>query len=332
MDKISNFNKILKSFRIDATCKDFIQYKNACHYDIELQPGTRIKEIEKYISEFSLALKAASKPNLRPIPELGLLRMEFINSQCKKINLFELGNKVPLPPGKLNCLLGETFEGDPLWIDIVNNPHMLVAGTTGSGKSTMLHALIANILLYKNVELVLMDPKNIEFYKYSDLGSRKIKICFDYADCLSTLNDISQEMERRYNLIKKYRLSSDYFPYKVLIIDEFADLISQDTDFQFKSLLGKLAQKSRAAGIHIILATQRPSVDIVDGSIKSNFPARLSCKVASGVDSKVILDTVGAETLMGHGDALIKTNYLPLKRFQGAFTNPEEILHYLKKS
>lgn len=328
MDNVTTLNNIFGAFKISATCKQFFEHKNAYFYDVELKPGTRIRDLEKYAAELSLALKAPSKPRIKAIPELGLLRLEFMKLQDQKVDLFELGYKSKMPVGKLNCLIGETLEGAPLWIDIVSNPHMLIAGTTGSGKSTMLHTIIANLLMYHNTYISLMDPKNIEFYKYSGLWNYKLGVNYSYSDCVQKLSDLCDEMERRYTLMRTHRISSDYFPYIVLIIDEFADLILQDADHSFHGYLCKLAQKSRAAGIHIILSTQRPSVDIVDGSIKANFPARLSCKVATNTDSRVILDTPGAELLLGKGDSLLKNNQFSLQRFQGAYTTPEEVINY----
>lgn len=328
MNDTNTLNNIFSAFKIGATCKSFSEFKNVSYYDVELKLGTKVRDVEKYATELGLALKAPSKPRFKILADQGLLRLEFIKSRTDTIKLFELGRQTTSPHGSLNCLLGETLEGTPLWIDIVNNPHMLIAGTTGSGKSTMLHCIIANLLMYQNTFTILMDPKNIEFYKYGDMHHSKLRVTYDFNDCLSMLEYLCNEMERRYALMRSNRLTSNYFPYMVLIIDEFADLISQDTDKKFAGCLARLAQKSRAAGIHIIISTQRPSVDVVDGTIKANFPSRISCKVATGVDSKVILDTPGAEHLLGKGDALIKTNQYTLQRFQGAYTSPEEIISY----
>jgi S-DNA-T family DNA segregation ATPase FtsK/SpoIIIE len=202
-------------------------------------------------------------------------------------------------------------------------PHMLVGGTTGSGKSTVLHTMIANLIPH-NCILHLMDTKNVEFAPY-DCGFKNIKVFREYNQCLEQLKALTQEMEWRYN-----NLSVKDLPYHVLIIDEFADIIIQDETKEFQTTLCKLAQKSRAAKIHIILATQRPSANIINGSIKANFPTRLSCKVASALESKIVLDGKGAEKLNGHGDALIKSN--DCMRFQVAYTTPQEICEYYQIS
>jgi S-DNA-T family DNA segregation ATPase FtsK/SpoIIIE len=240
------------------------------------------------------------------------------------IHLLDIGPKYALPTGELNCLLGETDEGKPLWMDLAQNPHMIVSGTTGSGKSTALHVIIANLLLYKNVNIYLMDPKNVEFVAYEKFNN--VTISYNYDECLNNLEKIYAEMEQRFHLMKMENLTKYHFPYNVIIIDEFANLISQDQSGKFNEYLLNLAQKARAAGIYIILATQRPSIDIINGTIKSNFPARLSCRTASSIDSRIVLGATGAEKLMGNGDAFISSNNFNMTRFQVAYISPQEIL------
>lgn len=325
MNDPTQLNNIFKLFKIDAECIHVNQFKRATTYDIQLKPGCRVKNIEKYLNEISIALKTSSKPTLQIIADQGIVRMECISPTNHKVNLFDLGTNILWPSGKLPCLLGETYMGEPLWMDLAEMPHLLVAGTTNSGKSTLLHTLIAN-LLTQNVSLHLMDPKNIEFFKYSN-GIKNIQVAFEYEQCLDMLTELCVEMETRYQGIRS-TASNYHLPYHVLIIDEFADLIMQDFDHAFQTALCKLAQKSRSAGIHIVLATQRPSATIINGAIKANFPARISCKVASGIDSRIILDTNGAEKLCGNGDAILKVN--DYQRFQAAFTTPDEVCMYFK--
>lgn len=324
-EPVQNLNTILAAFKIAASCKSYSEYKNACFYDVELAPGTKVKDVEKYSTELSLALKKASKPRVTISSEEGVLRLEFINANKQKTSLFDLGRTSPRPAGKLTCLLGETLQGQPLWLDIVTSPHILIAGTTGSGKSTLLHNIIGNLLMYPRVKVILMDPKSIEFFKYAEANIAKLSVSYDYEECLKVLQDLGENMDMRYKEMKESRATIDSFPTTVLIIDEYADLIMQDVGNAFYKALSRLAQKSRAAGIHIILSTQRPSVNVVDGVIKANFPARISCKVASHVDSKIILDATGAEDLLGAGDAIINAGKMNMQRFQVAFTSPEEI-------
>src|ERR1019366_3086392 len=285
MEKINELNSILQSFGIGAKCQDYREYKNASIFDLSLKPGTRIGSIEKYLSEISLALKT-SRPTLKILPESGIVQLEIVKSQDRTISLFDIANKHIRPKGKLSCLLGEKLNGSPLWMDIVSSPHTLIGGASGSGKTTLLHNLIANLLLFPNVNLFLFDPKNIEFHEYDNFLPSKLKVSFDYQECRSTLEELSSQMDRRYLLMKEFNITADYFPFIVLIIDEFADLVSQDSDHTFIKLLTRLGQKSRSAGIHLILSTQRPSIDIVSGSIKTNFPARISGRVSTGTDSR----------------------------------------------
>jgi len=326
MNKVEKLNGILSAFKIAAVCKDYSEYKSSCFYDIELAPGTKIKDIEKFSAELSLALKKAGKPRVLLQAEEGLLRLEFVQKTTEKLSFFKLGSESPRPEGEITCLLGEILQGLPIWIDLVKTPHMLIAGTTGSGKSTLLHTIIANLLMFSKIQIHLMDPKSIEFFQYDNANLPRINVTYSLEECIKKLRMLNEEMESRYFLMKRNNWKVTNFPYIVLIIDEFADLIIQDISNEFHKLLCKLAQKSRAAGIHIILATQRPSVNVVDGSIKANFPARIACKVASGVDSRIILDAMGAENLMGAGDALIKAGDIPLQRFQSAYTDADQII------
>jgi S-DNA-T family DNA segregation ATPase FtsK/SpoIIIE len=204
---------------------------------------------------------------------------------------------------------------------------MIISGTTGSGKSTLLHNIIANLLLGNNSIICLLDPKNIEFSIYDNYNIPKINVGYTYMDGITILNSLISVMEERYNLMRK-GVNINNLPYAVLIIDEFADLIMQDIDNQFYEKLCLLSQKCRAAKMSIILSTQRPSVNIVNGTIKANFPARISCKTASHVDSKIVLDAVGAEDLMGGGDALLRDNFRYLDRFQVAYTDANEVCKY----
>jgi S-DNA-T family DNA segregation ATPase FtsK/SpoIIIE len=325
LEQILSLNNILKSLKIKASCVKYSKYKNACFYDLELRPGARVKDIEKYAVELGLLLKKGGKLRIVVDSSNGVIKLEFIEKCQDKTHLFELGNQFKRPQGGLMCLLGETFDGQPIWMDLLKTPHLLIGGTSGSGKSVLLHNIIANVLMYPYVKLYLMDPKNIEFYKYSRMN--KIKLSNEFDDCLKNIQELCSEMDRRYLAIKEN--NSIKFPIIVLVIDEYSDLIMQDVDGEFYKSLTRLSQKSRAAGIHIVLSTQRPSVDVVNGTIKANFPARISCRVTSHVDSKIILDTVGAENLMGNGDALINTEILNMKRFQVAYVTPDKICKYL---
>ncbi len=323
MQEIQDFNVLLNTYRAKAQCINYQKCDNYSFYDLQLSPGGKIKEISQILGELALGLKTPFKPHLRLITGHNLIRLEIPLSQAPNLNLFDYFTNSNIPNYKLPVLLGKTTDNQRVWMDLVQNPHLLVSGTTNSGKSSLLHNIIANLYNYSHVNLVLIDPKQIEFFKYEKL--KNTNISYSYQDSLYQLDLLNELMDQRYSLIRE---GIDNFPYVVVIIDEFADLIMQDEENTlYKSIL-RLAQRSRAAKIHLILATQRPSIDIISGAIKANFPARIACKVASAIDSKVILDTSGAESLRGNGDALIKDNYRHLERFQIAYTSPTEVCTY----
>lgn len=326
MENTQHFNQILKSFNIKASCLNASKVDNYIYYDLRLQPNAKVKDIQKHSDEISLALHAPCKPSFKVLYERGLVRMEFVIPRDKPLKLFDYFTNNGIPVDGINCLLGQSVDGKKVWMDLSQNPHMIIAGTTGSGKSTLLHNIIANLFNYNNVDLFLVDPKRIEFVEYE--GKLKmVPVIHTYDETLELLNNLIEIMEDRYTKIRSNRDPRTLKPI-VVIIDEFADLIMQDKNDAFFTSLCRLAQKCRAANIYLILSTQRPSVNIVNGAIKANFPVRIACKVASHVDSKVILDTSGAENLLGKGDALLRDNFRFMERFQVAYTNATEVCKY----
>ena len=306
-------------------------------YDVKLDAGTRVKELQKYCDEISLALKAKSKPIIRPMPEFGIVRFEVVEGIPEKLSFFEEYSKLGKMEGSVPMYLGSSIDGQNLEFDMAKNPHTLIAGCTGSGKSTLLHVLIANALATKNVSVCVIDSKNVEFEPYK--GIENVNVANSFDEAIDLLNFVYGKMENRYSLITDYCLPSNYFtvahdgyPQILFIIDEYADMVMQDKDRLFHNSVCKLAQKCRAAGIYCVLATQRPSVDIISGTIKANFPGRISCQTVSGRDSKVILDSTGAELLVGMGDSIIKNYKYNNQRFQMAYTTPEEVSNYYARS
>jgi DNA segregation ATPase FtsK/SpoIIIE, S-DNA-T family len=293
---------------------------NAESYEITLTPGGRVADLKRHLNEIQLSLKA-SIANLSVLTERGLLRLDIGKSSRPVLNLFKAGSQVPASTG-LSCYLGQSLLGKPVLVDLAEAPHIMIAGTTGSGKSTVIHSFIANLLM-KEIDVFLFDPKEIEFNAYADCPG--IALFSDYESIVSTFEALVGEMNERYASIKK---GDKDLPYIVIIVDEFADIITQDSDRRFQNALQQLAQKSRAAHMHIILATQRPSVDVLNGSIKANFPTRIACRVASSTDSRVILDETGAERLYGKGDAIVKDGGR-CTRFQAAYTTPQMTMDYL---
>lgn len=319
MDKIVQLNNIFQLYNIGASCLNCKEYARLRTYDIKLKPNCRVKHLEQYLNEISIALQTPSLPTLRVLTEQGIVRLEYLLPNTSALNLFDLALQTTAIEAQMPCLLGETYYGAPAWLDMAQAPHMLVGGTTGSGKSTLLHTMVANFIP-QNVMLHLMDTKQVEFMPYRQ-GFKNIAVSLEYDQCLDTLNQLENEMEQRYRASNKQHDVSH-----LIIIDEYADIVMRDENKAFQTTLCKLAQKSRAAGIHIVLATQRPSANIINGSIKANFPTRLSCKVASSMESRIILDNKGAEQLGGKGDAILKTN--DCMRFQAAYTTPEEVCAY----
>jgi S-DNA-T family DNA segregation ATPase FtsK/SpoIIIE len=326
MDQCSTLNNVLNDFHIKANCVDFHKNDNYFYYDLVLAPTAKVRDIQRYMDEISLAIKSPGKPTLKVLHDKGVVRMEFVTKRTNRLNLFEFFETVNIPSGDVMCLLGQDIMGNQVWMDLAKNPHMVIAGTTGSGKSTLVHNIIANLLNYNETFIYMLDPKRIEFSKYES-KIKNVKVGYTYLDAVEILDDLLATMNRRYDLLRQ-GVSPDRIPYCILIVDEFADLIMQDQDDVFYTKLCTLAQKCRAARISIVLATQRPSVDIINGTIKANFPARIACRVASGVDSRIVLDTSGAENLLGNGDALLRDNTRYIERFQVAYTDADEVCSF----
>ena len=315
-EKIDSINNLLKLFKIGAKCIQHQKLRNVSSYDLVLDAGGQVKEIYKYSNELSLCLKSKSPVSIQTITEQGIIRIEVVEDYPNVSKLFDV---LPQIDNK-SIYLGEANDGSKIEFDMKENPHILVAGTTGSGKSTLLHAFIANIVKNKD-ELYIIDTKNVEFSDYKAFAT----IATDYRSAVRMISDLYETMERRYKNKFQSSMHSIY-----LVIDEFADLILQDTNKQLGKLFILLLQKCRAANIFCICATQRPSYDILKGSIKANFPARISCKVASSTDAKVI-GIPGAENLLRY-NAIINNYKFAYKTFQVAYTNSDEIKSNYKTS
>lgn len=330
MDTITNtlqdkMNDVLSSLNVDATCIAAERNRHLAFFDVQTNK-TKVSKLESLSREISMGLRSKTNPIITLIPEEGIVRFRCAMREADTILFEELYKKHTAPDGILPFLLGECDNGEPLWLDMATNPHMLVAGSTGSGKSVLLHVLIRNAMLREDVELMLIDPKfGVEFSKYEDQCS----LAKDYDEAVSFLEMLNDEMNLRYQRMAQLKVQSieksNIFFKKLLIIDEVADLMlidnakSNKNKGKFESLLCSIAQKARACGIYIVIATQRPSVDVITGLIKANFPARLACKVSTATDSKVVLDRSGAETLLGRGDAILNSAKHHYARFQVAF-------------
>lgn len=302
---VSELNLALESFKIPAVCVNWQQFRHFSFFDLKLMPGCRINKLSNFSRELALALRAKSAPILKPLTEKGVVRLQMVFKEPEPIFFNQIW-KTP-PAGILPFLWGETDEGKLCWVDMASNPHLLVAGTTGSGKSSFLHLLIANAFKRRDVRLFLIDTKQVEFGQYKN----QAQLAQNYASAFSMLEWLVDEMERRYQLLAKMHCTSiqecPYMDKILVVVDELADLMLLGKKKEFETLLCRLAQKARAAGIYLVCATQRPSVDIITGTIKANFPARLVTRVASRADSQVVFDASGGEHLLGKGDALFKS-------------------------
>ncbi len=324
-------------------------------YEITLAPGIRISKVQSLNKDIAMSLKAEGVRIIAPIPGKGTIGIEVPNKKKLIVPMHDMvaSKKYQTNTMELPIILGKTITNNNYMIDLAKCPHVICAGATGQGKSVALNAVLMSLLYKKHpseLKLVLVDPKTVEFSMYSPLlnhylakmpGEEKA-IITDVTKVVAAMNSLCVEMENRYELLMKAKVRNiieynnkykerklnpenghHFLPYIVVIIDEFADLIMQ-VGKDIETPVARLAQKARAIGIHVILATQRPSVNVITGLIKSNFPVRFACKTAQAIDSKTILDCTGAETLIGRGDMLILSNG-NLERVQCAFVDTPEV-------
>lgn len=345
----------LKSFNIPIKRISATVGPTVTLYEIVPDEGVRISKIKNLEDDIALSLAALGIRIIAPIPGRGTIGIEVPNRNANIVSMKEIiasdkfrNNRYELPIG-----LGKTINNEPFVVDLAKMPHLLVAGATGQGKSVGLNAIITSLLYTKHpaeMKMVLIDPKKVEFTLYADIENYYLTrvpgdteaIITDTKKVVRTLNALCKEMDDRYDLlklakmrnIKEYNakfcarglspaLGHRFMPYIVLIIDEFGDLI-MTAGREVETPLARLAQLARAIGIHLVIATQRPSVNIITGSIKANFPARIAFRVASKIDSRTILDTGGADQLIGKGDMLISTGS-DLIRLQCAFVDTPEV-------
>jgi len=343
---------ILTGLKIKAECVSVGIHRHLATFDIKLELGTSIRKIETKAREIGLGIRSMGPPTVKIISDLGIIRLQTAMRKADSIHLEkDLLMKNHVCPSEhdmmIPIVLGESGEsGKRVIVDFAMNPHTLICGGTGSGKSVLIHTLIANIVYLnasgnRNVELYLIDPKQVEFAAYSTPSFKNyvVDVISDYDSTVALMERLEIEMESRYALLKKNGLRSlsenpSLMSQIVVIIDEVADIITNydKPSKRFQKSVGSLAQKARAAGIHIVMATQRPSVDIVSGAIKANFGARIACKTNSKVDSQIILGTPAAYDLMGKGDAIITgVESFDMARFQVAFAAPEITERFFKR-
>jgi S-DNA-T family DNA segregation ATPase FtsK/SpoIIIE len=331
-------------------------------YEFVPARGVKVSKINNYADDVAMALKARGIRIIAPIPGKGTVGIEIPNSKRTMIRFHDVANTLAFSEtkAKLPLALGKTISGETYITDLAKMPHLLIAGTTGAGKSVGMNTIICS-LLYKmhpsDLKMVIIDPKRVEMNQYSDLShlflasSPDVKsdslIINDPEDAIAILQSTVKEMENRYKILENVRLKSisEYnskiekgglkddsgmehrkMPYLVVIVDELADLMMSGSKKEIEFCITRLAQMARAVGIHLVLATQRPSTDVITGLIKANFPARIAYTVNSGIDSRTILDQTGAEKLIGYGDMLcMPPGIASPVRVQNAFIDTDEI-------
>jgi S-DNA-T family DNA segregation ATPase FtsK/SpoIIIE len=332
----------LDSFGIRAHVVEVNVGPAVAQYALELSQGTKISKITSLSSDLALAL-AAPTGQIRieaPIPGRSLVGVEVPNKSLRIVTLKEmlLSSEMANAKSKLAVALGLDVSGKPLIADISGMPHVLVAGTTGSGKSVMINTLITSLLFRttpQEVRLILVDPKRVELTQYNDIPHLLTPVIVEVDQTLSALKWAVDEMDRRYKMfssagarnILSYNEMQGYqaLPYIVIFIDELADLM-MFAPAEVEDKITRLAQMARATGIHLVLSTQRPSVNVITGLIKANIPTRVAFNVSSMIDSRVILDTPGAEKLLGRGDMLyIPPDQAKPNRIQGTFVTEKEV-------
>jgi S-DNA-T family DNA segregation ATPase FtsK/SpoIIIE len=345
----------LSQHKIDILGINAIVGPTVTLYELQPAPDVKISKIESYANDLKMATAAKGLRILAPIPGKSAVGIEVPNTTRETVYIKQVikTRKFVETDMALPVAFGKTIENEVFMMDLAKMPHLLVAGATGSGKSVGINTIIT-CLLYKchpdNLKFVMIDPKKIELSLYRNIQNHFLAmlpdsdepIITDTSKALETLNSVTKEMDERYDLLKmamvrdikaynkKFKeegletdLGHRHLPYIVVIIDELADLM-MTAGKQIEEPIARIAQLARAVGIHLVVATQRPSVNVITGTIKANFPARLAYQVASKVDSRTILDVGGADQLVGMGDMLF-TNGAGMTRIQNAFVSTEEV-------
>ncbi|HCJ67449.1 MAG TPA: cell division protein FtsK, partial [Elusimicrobia bacterium] len=359
-EKAKLLEKTLNDFNIDAKIIEINPGPTITRYDLQPAPGVKIQSIVNLSDDIALAMQASSVRVLAPVPDKAAVGIEIPNPKISIVALKEIiaSEEFRKADSKLTFALGKTTAGEPYITDLAPMPHLLIAGATGSGKSVCIHSIITSII-YKatpeEVKFLLIDPKRLELPIYDDIPhlydpgkpAEEVAVITNPKEAAKSLEKLVKVMEHRYEkfaqatvrniesynqLMEKEKKTKEF--YIVVIIDELADLMLI-APREVEDGIMRLAQMARAVGIHLILATQRPSVDVITGVIKANLPARIAFQVLSKVDSRVILDTQGAEDLLGKGDMLfLPTGASRPIRLHGAYVSEKEVervVQFIKK-
>lgn len=333
--------EVLSHFKIEAKLVGTVTGPHVSRYELQLAPGTKVGKIAQLKDDLAYALASTDIRILAPIPGKKAVGVEVPNARRRMVRLGDIYGGRPDDASPLLAWLGKDISGQAVSMDLAKMPHVLVAGTTGSGKSGSVNAILTSMLLHASpneLRLVLVDPKQVELNHYDSVPHLLTPVVTSARVASNVLENLVAEMESRYTVMGeargrnlgelnkiRRRNGEAPLPHIVCVIDELADLMMVAPAEVEESII-RLAQKSRAVGIHLLLATQRPSTDVITGTIKVNIPARIGFSVASQVDSRVILDQGGAESLLGQGDMLFRpVGSSKLQRVQGAFVTEEEI-------
>ena len=313
--------RTLADFGVDAAVSGQISGPRVTRYELQLAPGTKVSKVAALRDDLSYALATTEIRILAPIPGKQAVGVEVPNLSPRLVTLGDIYDDLPASASPLAVWLGKDISGNSVWTDLARMPHLLIAGTTGSGKSGCINTILTSTLLRATpdeVRMILIDPKRIELGYYESIPHLLTPVVSSPKEAATVLMNVVAEMERRYERLSFVRARSlpeanralrqrgeETLPYLLVVIDELADLMMVSPQ-AVEDCVIRLAQKSRAVGIHLVLATQRPSVDVITGMIKANVPSRIAFAVSSQTDSRVILDTAGAESLLGQGDMLFK--------------------------
>ncbi|MFH0754222.1 MAG: DNA translocase FtsK [Candidatus Omnitrophota bacterium] len=328
----------LASFDVIARVADIERGPVITRYELEPAPGVRVQSINALADDIALAMQASSVRIQAPIPGKNRVGIEVPNGASSAVVLKDvlINGNIRNAKSKIMLALGKDTAGKPIIADLAEMPHLLVAGSTGAGKSVCLNVIIMSILYNASpneVKFIMIDPKMVELNQYNDIPHMLCPAITDHKKVAAALGWVISEMESRYKTLQKhqvknikaYHAKGFEMPYIIVVVDEFADLM-QTSGKVIEGAITRLAQLARAVGIHLILATQRPSVNVITGTIKANLPARIAFKVASQIDSRTILDEKGAEDLLGKGDMLfIRPGDPKPLRGQCSFLSDDEI-------
>lgn len=328
----------LESFNIQARVVEVQQGPAITQFGVDPAPGVAVNRIVQRQNDLALRLGAPTLRVLAPVPGRPMVGIEVPNTSVATVKLGDLIASPQFGRARLPIGVGMDVAGKPVVADLTRMPHLLVAGATGSGKSVCINSIITSLLVTRTpeeVQFVMIDPKQVELSQYRGLPHLRLPVVTDMEKVVAALRWTVLEMERRYGLFAEVgarnivafndRFPDEHLVYLVLVIDELADMMMTAAE-DVERLICRLAQLGRAAGVHIVVATQRPSVDVLTGLIKANLPTRVAFAVSSQIDSRVILDRTGAERLLGRGDALYQAgDEMNPRRVQGALASDDEI-------